>query len=185
MTNDPTVDFPFLSSFVPRIDKNRHKLILTIFGSYSKGSTERLEKICKFLQSAGYKNAKLVKDYDFPIKENNESDEEWFESKSKFWLNNSDVLFFIFFKDADNTGVGSEFTTFTSNIDRIWRGVVFLEVKDYADSYPISAMISSKIKRFEIQARQFKIKDDEELQNKILGTLPSFMKKLLDQISIR
>lgn len=185
MGYDPAREFPFLLRQIPRIDENKHKLQLTLFGSYCLEPLGRLETLRDVLRAHGYRRSNLVQDYPIPTKDQKESDEEWFESRSNFWINHSDVLLFVFFMNADNAGVSSEFTQFCQNLDRHWRGVVFIEVDDYSNLYPISSMISGRIQRYKIQCYQFMRNNDQLLHDMALGPLTSFMKILLNELHSR
>lgn len=189
MSYDPTKNFPFLRKELPRTDKYKHKLLITLFGSYrTPAAHARLKNFRDYLQNHGYKNAKLVEDWDIPDKPLNISDEEYFDLKSTYWLNNSDVLFFLFYLKTDNSGVSSEFTEHCDNcVDKLWRTVVCIEVKKFEEREPVSTRISGRLWRHgsTLKRIHFLRNKDTTLHERSFGLLSSFMNQLIKELMKR
>ncbi|NIP61827.1 MAG: hypothetical protein GWN01_01850 [Nitrosopumilaceae archaeon] len=183
MGYDPYAEYPYLARF-PRIDEYRNKLKITIFGSYrTSKAKKRLEKARDYLQNLGYKQSKLVEDWVFPKNNNELEPEEYYDLKSSYWIKKSDVLFFIFHLNSDQSGVSSEFTELAdNNIDRLWRTVVFIEVKKLGVKDPVSTRISSRIKRHQLKRVQFPRNNDRYLHKKLEGSLPNYTSRLLKEL---
>ncbi|GEM_PF-6174616 len=185
MTYDPTQDFPFLKDTEPRIDNYRNKVLITIFGAYEEPYHTRLIKLRDFLQKE-YEKTNLVEDYTFPAREQQLTNAQNDKIKSQYWITNSDILIWVFFKDADNTGVGNEFGELPFlGVDRLWRSIVFLEADDIENPI-ISSMIKATLDTYKtIQAYPFLINDDAKLQSQSLGILPSYTLQLLQDLQYR
>lgn len=186
MTYDPTQDFPFLKDTEPRIDRYRDQAIITIFGAYQEPYDNRLEKLRDFLQTNEFKKTHLVRDYTFPERNPQLTDAQNDKLQSQYWIQNSDVLIWVFFKNSDNTGVGNEFGELPFlGIDRLWRSAVFLESDDLENPI-ISRMIRATLDTYKrIQAYPFHTNNDSMLQSQAVGILPSFILQLLEDLKRR
>lgn len=144
---------------------------------------DRLIKLRDFLRDSGYTNTNLVEDWTIPQNNGQLSAVEYFDLKSTYWIKHSDVLFFVFHLNSDQSGVSSEFTELTdNNIDRVWRTVAFVEVNKIGENDPVSTRIAGRIRRHRIKRIQFPRKNDRYMFKKSLGTLPDFTSRLLKEL---
>lgn len=186
--SDRNTDFPFLIDKSDRIDNSKEKISITVFGSYSEPHYTRLKKIAKDLRDEGYTNAKLVAERTFRKKRTGETDNTYGSEKSSYWILNSDVLIWIFYEGANNDGVSNEFgrLEFLVGIDRIWRSMIFNEVKQLNRRRKLSSMITGTIDKFiTIQYYEFTKSNDENLLKMIKGRLPDYVNMILSNLKLR
>ena len=186
--SDRNTDFPFLIDKSDKIDNSKEKISITVFGSYSEPHHTRLKKIAKDLRDEGYKDAKLVAERTFRKKRDNETDNTYWSEKSSHWILNSDVLIWIFYEGANNDGVSNEFgrLQFLVGIDRMWRSMIFLEVKQLNRKRKFSSMITGIIDKFgTIQCYEFIKSNDEKLLKMIKGRLPDYVNMILSDFKLR
>lgn len=185
MTYDPTAEFPFLLD-TEGIDKNRDKPQITIFGSYQPPYDKRLEKLRDFLQDKGYKKTQLVRGVSFPIRLEEKTKAQNDVMQSEYWIQNSDILLWIFFKNSDNAGVSNEFgqLKYLRKGD-LWESVVFIESDDLENPI-ISNMITGILDNYDaIQEYEFLTNNDQMLYDQALGVLPSHTLKFLEDLKRR
>jgi len=185
MTYDPTKEFPFLIDN-ERIDNNRDKPHITIFGSYQSPYDTRLERLRDFLQSKGYKKTQLVRDVSFPVRIKELTNAQNDKRQSEYWIQNSDILLWIFFKNADNAGVSNEFGQLPHlGKDGLWQSIVFIETEDLLNPI-ISSMITGTLDDYQaIQQYEFLSNDDQMLHSLALGILPSYTLRFLEDLKRR
>lgn len=159
--------------FPKEFERKKRKMKILILGPYKPPSFEdRLRSFRDCLNDKKYDNTKLVADFpDAPRLHKN-----WdihFSMKSRVFIKNwANALIFVFFKNADNSGVTSEFEfTHLKAQEKLSVSVVFNE-KDL----DLSTLIKGPIKVHKIYADDFE--DDMKLCEKALGYCTNFVYQL-------
>lgn len=152
------------------------KLHILILGSYNPSAIKRLEMLKGFLRKNEYLMTCLVKDFNFPAKQQNESDPEYNLRKSEYWIPKSDVPVFVFLPKVDNSGVGYELKHLCDNhFDMAWRSVVCIST---APTLKLSSLFDGLIKRWSKSIQLVYFKNDKELQNGSRGALTVLLERL-------
>ena len=173
--------FPFLNPEFPRADRIKDRLQVVIFGAYKPpASMVRLVNFRNHLRTMGYTCSSIVEDFDIPKQEDGQPLSEYFLFKCQFWLENADVVLFVFFKEGRQEGVATEFTHLINYLKgRMWRAVVFTENTD------LSTMIRGRLTLFNSEIKQTDFDGDADLYEKATGLLIDYPKKLFFDIRER
>jgi hypothetical protein len=86
----------------------KSKFIITIFCPYDDISLARIRTLQTAIVNRGYTKCKIVDDYSYPKKRNNENKDQYNLRKSIYWLEQTDMCIFVMFTQARNDGVAIE-----------------------------------------------------------------------------
>jgi hypothetical protein len=155
------------------------KLRVLILGSYTASSLKRLEKLKKFLLENGYLQTRLIKDFEKPTKNRNESQSAFNLRKSEYWIPRADVPIFVFLPRVKNDGVGFELQYLCHNFsDMTWRSILGIS---RTSSLKISSLISGLIERWSDTIQQVFFTTNRQLQNEVRGALTNLLERLYQQ----
>jgi hypothetical protein len=97
-----------LEAEISNFEQQKSRLKVTIYGSYGPTSLSRLKALKECLIGRGYANTRLVMDYNTPVRQKGETDEQYWTRKSIDWIMTSDVNIFALFCGSDLASTGFE-----------------------------------------------------------------------------
>lgn len=165
------------------IESVRHKLLVVLFGSYSKPSKSTLVSVRDYLRSRGYTSTYLVEDLRYPEREIEETYPEYIVRKCLTLMRESDVLLFVLLCNTNLEGVTSELTHMCDLLkDRMWRANVY--VQEDCEK-PISIMTRGLFDMYDSELNVGYFTNEYELNTKSVGRLREYCFKLFQELIAR
>ena len=150
-------------------------LRVLILGSYNDAAIQKLEMLEDYLQTKGYAQTRIVKEFRFPPKNPLESQSAYNLRKSEYWVPKADVLIFVFLPNVDNTGPAYELKHLCDNhFDMAWRSIVGISEPTPA----ISSLIYGLIDRWSGEIQQVFFSTDSKLHEGTRGALTNLLERL-------
>ena len=129
-----------------------------------------------FLLENGYSQTRLVKNFYWPTKNQNESQSAFNLRKSEYWIPKADVPIFVFLPRVNNDGVGLELQYLCHNFyDMTWRSILGVS---RTPSLKISSLISGLIERWSGTTQQVFFTMNKQLQTGVRGALTNLLERL-------
>ena len=161
----------------PEIIQIKDDVRVLLLGSYRDGCLTRLKNIRDAIKLE-FDNVRLAIDFEYPKQGVNEIQESYNLRASEYWLNNSDLQIFIFFKQTDNASVAIELATHLYKFAKSSSTVVGV----YENCPSLLAGLS---KRFEPSLSYFTHNSDEDIISYSKGTITSRLKQFYPIVSYR
>lgn len=150
-----------------------------ILGPYYKGRARRLKAIRSSLIDKGVRNCRLVLDFNTPPKV--EGEKTYDLRKSEYWINQADLLLFIFLDGKYESGVAMELKHATDT-KREYDTIVAYPEKKAAH---ISSLIGQYVSRYDPAITQIKSNTRREIVDKTLGVIVSKLETIYTKVSHR
>jgi len=95
-------------------------LKILVLGSYEEPNFSFLEELCRGLKELGFKSAELVRNFDTPLKKEEQTEEEYFYIKSCYWIDRVHCWIAVLFGKEFDCGTGTELGyIFSKHEDRL------------------------------------------------------------------
>ena len=147
-------------------------------GSYRNRFLTKLESLRNGLIKENIANCRLAKDFDRPIKNEDEPIEEYYLRKSECWINHADIFLLVFYDGTDNASVGIELKTILLNPDNAWRTILA-----YEENVP--SLVVGLGLRYQPEISFIPFSNDSDLLRQSIGNIARYLGRLYFEVSQR
>ncbi|MGI0080240.1 MAG: hypothetical protein ACRECH_11500 [Nitrososphaerales archaeon] len=153
---------------------------MLVLGPYKDGGYQILSSIRNGLIANDISNSRIVTDFETPSKDS--FDPSTYElSRSEYWIDNSDLLLFVFIAGLDGAGVAVELN-YAIESDLMHRSIV---AYNETEGYKLSLLIKGKVKRYSSLVTEIKYDTQDEVVRKAKGAVVSKLEILYEHLRRR